>query len=162
MFSWAAQQQTRLNQLSLTGALHFRSVSPAFVRLPRSKLHCCHIPAASSCSFDPSGCRSWSLVSLGLAKRPSAYLTSSTCTVRCTLYHHTLRPPPHRLPAQAIAAAPRAPVAIAASAPTLPLPAITRCPPLRSLRGPLDLPCLAAFARAPAATHLPHPPVAPE
>lgn len=154
---WAAQQQLFVNQLSLTGALHADDIRSA-----RPALHCS--PAAQPivavfrqtgqlASFDPSWC--------ARPSQASAYLTSSTS--RSPLHHHTFRPPPHHLPAHAIAAATRAPAAIAASARLLPLPARLSAARAAALPArPPGFACLAAFARAPAATTLPHHPVAPE
>lgn len=131
-------------------ALHadgFRSVSPAL--FASRAAHCCGIPADSSSSFDPSPAVSG-------VSRPSQ---ASVCVPH---FVHLPQPsppphspPPHHLPAHAIAAAPRAPVAIAASA--RPLPPLA-CLLVPGYCAPCEAPgfaCLAAFARAPAATPSP-------
>jgi hypothetical protein len=148
-FSWAAQQESTVNQLSLTGRTarrrqHFIGSPTLFTS---RAAHCCGIPADRAASFDPSWC-----LSLGPAKRLRTSLPPAPAVLSTTT-------PSERRPidflAQAIAPATRAPVAIAASSACYPRLCLGAPGCCALCEAPPGFACIAAFTRALAAT--PHP-----
>lgn len=157
-----------MNQLSLTGRTARRrqqhithsTVSPAFTHSRIAHCcraaHCCGIPAVRAASFDPSWCLSV------LGSRAARLRTSCT---RRPLHHHTSDAAPStslRKQLQLQRARPSPLLPLPACSPRLLSLPVSRCPGCCApCEAPLDLPaslhsCIAAFARAPAATS--HPP----